>query len=58
MFIGYDVGYILIIYDCKKDVMIGWCVGNFFNGVGIAWWMATYNVYYCACNLLECDFDI
>ena len=58
MFIGHDAGHTSITYDRKKDAMIGWCVGNLFNGVGIAWWMATHNVHHCACNSLECDPDI
>ena len=41
MFIGHDAGHNSITFDRNKDAMIGWCVGNVFNGVGIAWWMAT-----------------
>ena len=58
MFIGHDAGHTSITFDRKKDAMIGWVVGNLFNGVGIAWWMATHNVHHCACNSLECDPDI
>ena len=43
MFIGHDAGHNSITFDRNKDAMIGWCVGNVFNGVGIAWWMATHN---------------
>lgn len=58
MFIGHDAGHASITFDRKKDSMIGLVVGNLFNGVGIAWWMATHNVHHCACNSLECDPDI
>jgi fatty acid desaturase len=58
MFIGHDAGHNSITFDRKRDAMIGWCVGNVFNGVGIAWWMATHNVHHCACNSVECDPDI
>ena len=58
MFIGHDAGHNSITFDRNKDAMIGWCVGNVFNGVGIAWWMATHNVHHCACNSVECDPDL
>ena len=58
MFIGHDAGHASITFDRKRDAVIGWIVGNLFNGVGIAWWMATHNVHHCAVNSLECDPDI
>ena len=58
MFIGHDAGHSSITFNRSSDAMIGWTVGNLFNGVGIAWWMATHNVHHCACNSLECDPDI
>jgi len=58
MFIGHDAGHASITFDRRRDAAIGWVVGNLFNGVGIAWWMATHNVHHCAVNSLECDPDI
>lgn len=58
VFIGYDIGYIVVIYDLKIDSLIGIFVGNMIIGISIVWWKKSYNVYYIVINSVEFDLDI